>query len=238
MRSKRPGFTLIELLVVIAIIAILAALLLPVFTAAKNRAKFAACCNNVRQLGLALLRYTEDYNQTLPALNGYNKSLRSNSDKPNANDNPSTGTLWKYYGNRALLRCPGDRERMKLSAKNVWSYPMNGWCTIIEHAPWCNEGDVRNRANSVGLPLSVLPRPTKTILLVEENTVASDNESGGSAMEVNDMLFIWLDYTTARHNRRSVVYYLDGHVGTIPGYSNYDRTTWADGTLMFRGPRY
>jgi prepilin-type N-terminal cleavage/methylation domain-containing protein/prepilin-type processing-associated H-X9-DG protein len=65
MRSKR-GFTLIELLVVIAIIAILAAILFPVFAQARAKARQAACFSNLRQLGLAILAYAQDYDEQLP----------------------------------------------------------------------------------------------------------------------------------------------------------------------------
>ena len=60
-RDRSKGFTLIELLVVIAIIAILAAILFPVFISAKKRAKLAVCVSNHKQLGAAFLAYTEDW---------------------------------------------------------------------------------------------------------------------------------------------------------------------------------
>ena len=68
MRTR--GFTLIELLVVIAIIAILAAILFPVFARAREKARQASCLSNLKQLGLATLMYTQDNDETLPAEGG------------------------------------------------------------------------------------------------------------------------------------------------------------------------
>ena len=65
--TQRRGFTLIELLVVIAIIAILAAILFPVFARAREKARQSSCLSNVKQIGLATLAYVQDYDERLPA---------------------------------------------------------------------------------------------------------------------------------------------------------------------------
>ena len=67
-RDARRGFTLIELLVVIAIIAILAAILFPVFAQAREKARQASCMSNLKQIGLALNQYAQDYDESHPGV--------------------------------------------------------------------------------------------------------------------------------------------------------------------------
>lgn len=79
LKQPKRAFTLIELLVVIAIIAILAAILFPVFARARSNARRASCMSNMKQLGLGLMQYTQDYDETLPgnhvAQGGFNQPL-------------------------------------------------------------------------------------------------------------------------------------------------------------------
>src|SRR5947208_10714113 len=65
--SHKRGFTLIELLVVIAIIAILAAILFPVFAQAREKARMTSCTSNLKQIGLSLFMYRQDYDETWPS---------------------------------------------------------------------------------------------------------------------------------------------------------------------------
>jgi len=83
--SRRPrGFTLIELLVVIAIIAILAAILFPVFAQAREKARATACLSNEKQMGTAVQMYAQDYDEGLPAWNGplITSAINPNWDQP------------------------------------------------------------------------------------------------------------------------------------------------------------
>ncbi len=64
--SRKNGFTLIELLVVIAIISILAAILFPVFARARENARRASCLSNLKQMGIGIMMYTQDYDEMYP----------------------------------------------------------------------------------------------------------------------------------------------------------------------------
>jgi len=95
---RRSGFTLIELLVVIAIIAILAAILFPVFARAREAARKTACGSNLRQLGLASKMYAQDYDEWLPC--DYYPGNSSTTSKRLVNQ------IMPYIKNMDILYCP------------------------------------------------------------------------------------------------------------------------------------
>jgi prepilin-type N-terminal cleavage/methylation domain-containing protein/prepilin-type processing-associated H-X9-DG protein len=105
---NRKAFTLIELLVVIAIIAILAAILFPVFAKAREKARQASCASNEKQILLGVMQYTEDYDENYPFLNwGWN---------PHNNSWPTT--LDPYIKSAQIWICPS--ATYDLATSNNW----------------------------------------------------------------------------------------------------------------------
>jgi len=126
--NRRSGFTLIELLVVIAIIAILAAILFPVFAQAREKARAVSCLSNTKQIGLASMMYAQDNDETLvPAGNRY---LHSESNWEKCTGGYETGQRgwvdWEvpldpYIKNTQVFSCP-----------DLASYPCEGYAMNVE----------------------------------------------------------------------------------------------------------
>jgi len=100
-RNARKGFTLIELLVVIAIIAILAAILFPVFAKAREKARQITCASNLKQIGIGLAMYIQDYDESYPS--GTDSNYNGSTDL-----NGWAGQINPYLKSLGILKCPDD----------------------------------------------------------------------------------------------------------------------------------
>lgn len=127
-RKSSNAFTLIELLVVIAIIAILAAILFPVFAQARESARKTSCLSNNKQLGLAVMQYVQDYDEMYPCNSWDTPPIGTiDTDAKNANYLSALQWVWRvqpYAKNKQIFVCPSDPN-----AKNGWTgYSLDGTC--------------------------------------------------------------------------------------------------------------
>jgi len=131
---KSRGFTLIELLVVIAIIAILAAILFPVFAQAREAARKASCLSNTKQLGLGVMMYVQDYDEMYPCNNWDTPFIATADNESRSLTYPSAMQwMWHimpYMKNKQILVCPSDASAGKNDWRGYWVPP---------GAPSCND---------------------------------------------------------------------------------------------------
>ncbi|NOY35678.1 MAG: DUF1559 domain-containing protein [bacterium] len=221
---RAKTFTLIELLVVIAIIAILAAMLLPALKMAKESAYKATCMNNLKQIGLAIFMYAQDYNGYIPP----------------ASFNPSKGTGWEiiihpYAKDWAVFADPGDSTGIAPWIKNNYdglksSYAFNtqvSELTEVDGDQWYGSAK-----------LSRIPNPASIIMIVElhnfSHAARRPNSLSLRAWSPGAQFSIWKTSTRyGVHGRVSNWLFCDGHVKTLsfettkPYYSaSYGESLW------------
>ena len=174
----RKAFTLIELLVVIAIIAILAAILFPVFAQAREKARAISCLSNEKQIGLGIMQYEQDYDEKGPGgLNSY------------GGGSGYAGQIYPYVKSVAVFKCPDDSTVGPRSS----SLGINSNTSLI--SPACVAGGYNNCcANYPGadsLVIAAYNAPASTVLLFEvthsqdyniDTEVLLDTNLGGTAI--------------------------------------------------------
>ena len=155
MRTKLRGFTLIELLVVIAIIAILAAILFPVFAKAREAARKSSCQNNVKQILTGVMQYVQDYDEMYPASHA----------SPSGQNVQWTQRIEPYMKNVQVFRCPSDPNPPIRWATNpnTTGYP-SPWPT--SYAANYQLQAASNNAG-IGLSLAAINAPANTVYLTD-----------------------------------------------------------------------
>jgi prepilin-type N-terminal cleavage/methylation domain-containing protein/prepilin-type processing-associated H-X9-DG protein len=215
----RRAFTLIELLVVIAIIAILAAILFPVFAQAREKARHATCTSNVKQFTLGMLMYVQDYDETFP------------SQDPVAGRPQLMDDLWIFVivpyikgapqdwaSTRAnIYVCPSNINLQRVSntvvqqALTFWGWDLAREFKLTQrpdgtwawHSSYCINDSIIGETGIGFTSLAAWQRPAEEYLFME-STFDTDVDSNDVDFE-DDEIFM-------KHNQGMTMAYLDGHV--------------------------
>ena len=163
--SVKKGFTLIELLVVIAIIAILAAILFPVFARARENARRASCQSNLKQIGLGIMQYTQDYDEKYPMLYSVNGvSGQTGSVAPNRFGATAlqmwNGLIDPYVRSQQVYSCPsvGSTSRLVDVQGDGSGFPVVGtlsYCATRKNTAQSSDGLFVDPNYGDGVPVSL-----------------------------------------------------------------------------------
>lgn len=229
-REKFPmrGLTLVELLVVIAIIAILAALLLPALSKAKQTAQNIACLNNLKQLELCVHLYSTDNNDYLlpnnsvyifgggaPSITGASWLLDLDARHETDPSNIVNGLLFQYNKSLAIYHCPADQSTLETPAGQPlphlrWrSYNMsqsiNGYPDFepdfaAEIPSWAKFTQIRH------------PAPSELFVFIDESSGSMEDAQFGNPPIGSWDDGYWWDLPADRHNQGANLSFADGHV--------------------------
>lgn len=225
MKQHTRAFTLIELLVVIAIIAILAAILFPVFAQAKSAAKKVSCLSNIKQIGTASFIYNGDYDDMAPPI------VVSTSNGPEMQQSywfggfyvnfmnmgvdyrPQLGLLYPYMKSQPITGCPESATKLSVDSSQLWPTPPFN-VTGAQNVP-VGYGANANVWKSSGPAVSMtsIDSVAETILLADAVRFGSGGQllMGINVSEVN----MFSPGTYGVHGGKANVAWVDGHAKTM-----------------------
>ncbi|MFO7947122.1 MAG: prepilin-type N-terminal cleavage/methylation domain-containing protein [Armatimonadota bacterium] len=205
MLRNKKGFTLIELLVVIAIIAILAAILFPVFARAREKARQSSCLSNVKQIVLGAVMYAQDYDETYPGCYHSGSVCRW-----------WFCVLEPYFKNEGILKCP--------SWQKFPSYDDDDHTTDVDLSYGWNY-----RWVTFGTSLSAFEKPAETVLVADGTRRFLDGTHGSEGRPGLDNY-----WPAPRHNDGANFGFADGHAKWAKADKNWKAARWDDDGLLWR----
>ncbi len=237
--KQNKGFTLIELLVVIAIIAILAAILFPVFARAREKARQTACLSNLKQLGLGVMQYMQDYDETYPCqTTAGTGNVQYYSSADGRTDATWLNSIFPYSKSVAVNVCPSAREfdpkidtGIAATANSDTSYTYNGLLGNILST---------DTGSKLPDPLPVaqegaISRPSE-VMMFEDNGITwgrcqpFPRWNGGTWKDPIHTGLITLLYTL--HNGGLNMNFADGHAKWIVGSAAIKGLTYTGGVYV------
>lgn len=212
--TRRRGFTLIELLVVIAIIAILAAILFPVFAKAREAARKTSCASNLKQVGLAVMSYVQDYDESYPYDSfGFGSGITGNGNSF-ADPRLWVGKVQPYIKNQNVFQCPSS------SASNPSNQPKTN---LIGY--WANGAIFASNGNQP-VSLAALSAPSSIPMAYDDLGGQNRDQEVFRPFWSNSTTFTdtgsfdspgtnGQQYRTGAHNDTMNCLWADGHVKSI-----------------------
>ena len=234
--NVRKGFTLIELLVVIAIIAILAAILFPVFAQAREKARSVSCTSNFRQLGTSFTMYLQDYDEVV--LPRYMACPSTGAAAFPDESRLWNATIQPYVKNKQIFTCPSSSEKRYGDTWNTRGFITAGYNQTISGWYWATDA-----CGQMILPtLPEISYPSKNVMF-------ADSMGGDVANGYRGYLFgntgLNVPYTTTsggsiggRHNEGTNLTFFDGHAKWYKGTTllgNPNAPYRCDDTSFFSG---
>ena len=238
--NRKPnGFTLIELLVVIAIIAILAAILFPVFARARENARKASCLSNLKQMGLAWTMYSQDYDEkVVPSgtqsmdptsfknLNGSNNVIFWDGahDFINGTSDPTQSPMWPYMKNSQFTGCPSANN----VAPNVWgttNYGYNliylgGYGSYVEY--YATSITTLPGATLQPASLASISSPAQTVVFGDSAYYDANGPQRYPWLFPPSFKSVWNEDAHALHNGMANVVFADGHAKAEKLYYSFN----------------